>query len=89
MISLGFLPLVIFMRGVSGVALLIDIIQLDFFVLQAGVLNQICLRETVFMLFKFLSAVFVGFGKGFIRYGRAFHASDRGAVARRKGEFSN
>jgi hypothetical protein len=35
MYSLGFLPLIIFMRGVAGVALLLDIIQLRFFVLQA------------------------------------------------------
>ncbi|MCP1496995.1 hypothetical protein J2Y86_001702 [Pseudomonas migulae] len=35
MYSLGFLPLIIFMRGVAGAALLLDIIQLRFFVLQA------------------------------------------------------
>ncbi|PNB51212.1 hypothetical protein C1X29_05975 [Pseudomonas sp. GW456-12-10-14-LB2] len=60
------------MRGMSGVALLIDIIQLGFFVLQAGVLNQICLRGVVFMLFQILIAVFVGFGKGCVRYEKAF-----------------
>jgi hypothetical protein len=76
------------MRGVSDVALLLDIIQLDFFVLQAGMLNQICLREAVFMLFKILGAVFVGFGKGCIRYGRAFHADCRGLIARSSERFS-
>ncbi|CAI8717268.1 hypothetical protein EMIT0P100_120015 [Pseudomonas sp. IT-P100] len=40
MYSLGFLPLIIFMRGVAGAALLLDIIQLRFFILQAAMSNK-------------------------------------------------
>jgi hypothetical protein len=40
MYSLGFLPLIIFMRGVAGAALLLDIIQLRFFILQAVMSNK-------------------------------------------------
>jgi len=41
MYSLGFLPLIIFMRGVAGVTLLLDIIQLRFFILQGVLFNKI------------------------------------------------
>jgi hypothetical protein len=54
----GFLPLVIFMRGV---ALLLDIIQLQFFVLQAGWLNQIVRAGRVFISFWFYLLYFLGF----------------------------
>jgi hypothetical protein len=43
MYSLRFLPLVIVMRGVTDAALLIDIIQLGFFAVQASSFNKIAL----------------------------------------------
>jgi hypothetical protein len=54
----GFLPLVIFMRG--G-ALLLDIIQLQFFVLQAGWLNQTVRVGRVFISFWFYLPYLLGF----------------------------
>jgi hypothetical protein len=41
MYSLGFLPLIIFMRGVADAALLIDIIQLRIFILQEDLASKI------------------------------------------------
>ena len=50
MYSLRFLPLVIVMRGVTDAALLIDIIQLGFFAVQASFLNKIALVMKFVML---------------------------------------
>ncbi|CAI8926853.1 hypothetical protein EMIT0P44_450004 [Pseudomonas sp. IT-P44] len=52
MYSLGFLPLIIFMRGVAGVALLLDIIQLHFFILQEVMLNKIVWLRLFFIRFR-------------------------------------
>jgi hypothetical protein len=49
-----FLPLIIFMRGVACTALLIDIIQLHFFVLQASMFNKMVWYSQFLIIFLFL-----------------------------------
>jgi len=56
MYSLGFLPLIIFMRGVAGAALLLDIIQLRFFILQGVAVNKIALFRMFIALFRIVCA---------------------------------
>jgi hypothetical protein len=52
MYSLGFLPLIIFMRGVAGVALLLDIIQLHFFILQEVMFTKNSMAKVIFYSVK-------------------------------------
>jgi hypothetical protein len=61
MYSLRYLPLIIFMRGVTGcVAMLIDIIQLRFFILQALLSNKMALCRRFIILFSAMHEL--GFG---------------------------
>jgi len=65
MYSLGFLPLIIFMRGVADAALLIDIIQLRIFILQEDLASKIwivwwfvLILRNVYVLASYLEYLF-------------------------------
>jgi hypothetical protein len=62
MYSLGFLPLIIFMRGVAGAALLLDIIQLRFFVLQAVMSNEMAI------ILKFIKFRVIGYRAFYVEF---------------------